>query len=187
MTKQDLKLFIDPPILITERLKLRKFGKSDLFDVYKYARSPSVTKYLLWSPHPSIDHTKKYLSFIEKKYLRGEFYDWGIEYKGEMIGTVGFTRLNCEDNEGEVGFVLREDKWGMGLASEAAEAVIRFGFEVLGLHRIEARCMEENEQSASVLIKCKMKYEGTLREAVFTKGLYVNVKVFSIIDKEYFS
>ena len=81
---------------------------------------------------------------------------------------------------------MREYIWGLGIAKEAAEAVIKFGFERLSLHRIEGRCMAENNQSVSVLTKCGMKYEGTLREAVIVKGRYVSVKLFSILDKEYF-
>ena len=187
MRREDIKIFIEPPVIYTERLKLRKFGKNDLFDVYKYASSEEVTKYLLWDKHPSLDYTRRYLGFIEKKYKRAEFYDWGIEYEGEMIGTVGFTRLVPEENLGEVGFVLREDKWGLGLATEAARAVIKFGFETLALHRIEGRCMAENERSSAVLEKCGMSCEGRLREAMFVKGRFADIKIYSILDKEYFS
>ena len=133
MLKTDLRLFIHIPDLHTDRLLLRKIISSDIDDIYEYASDLSVPKFLLWYPHPDKRYTKYYFNHINSKYRSAEFYDWGIEFAGKMIGTCGFSRLDVEDNCGEVGFVLNSKYWGMGIATEAAKCVIKFGFEVLGL------------------------------------------------------
>ena len=67
MRKNELqKIFSDMPQLYTDRLILRRMTKRDAADMYEYSRLSEVTEYLLWHPHSSIDHTKTYLSYLEK-------------------------------------------------------------------------------------------------------------------------
>jgi len=186
MENSDLKRFITPQILFGKRIILRKITNSDLLDVYEYASDAKVSKFLLWSPHPSKEFTKRYLFLVEKKYKKGEFYDYAIEYKGKMIGTCGFTSFSVENQCGEIGFVLNSCFWGMGLAQEAAELVIKYGFEVLRLNRIEAKYMSENTQSRRVMEKCNMKFEGTMRLSMLIKGKYRDISICSILREEYF-
>jgi ribosomal-protein-alanine N-acetyltransferase len=103
-----------------------------------------------------------------------------------MIGTCGFTSLSLENQCGEIGFVLNSKYWGMGIAKEAANLVIKYGFEVLELNRIEARYMSENTQSRRVMEKCGMSYEGTYRSSLFVKGKYRDVGICAILKDEFF-
>lgn len=189
MTRDEIfRIFRDPPELFTNRLCLRKLVKSDADDMYEYSCREDVTKYLLWSPHPSKAYTAKYLTYLQSRYRAGDFYDWGIvhEESSKMIGTCGFTKLNTESNSGEVGYVLNPEFWGQGIAAEAVRAVIRFGFNHLKLNRIEAKFMVGNDQSLRVMEKVGMTFEGINREAIFVKGNYVSVGVCSILRNEYF-
>ena len=186
MRNIDIALFVNPEIMYGDRIMLRKMSKNDLDDVYEYASDPKVSEFLLWSPHPSKDFTGKYLRYIEKKYKKGEFYDWAIEYGGKMIGTCGFTALSVDNQCGEIGFVLNSSYWGLGIAREAASLVIKYGFEVLNLERIEARYMADNLQSRRVMEKCGMSYEGTYRKSICVKGKYRDISVFSILKAEYY-
>ncbi len=68
---------------------------------------------------------------------------------------------------------------------EAVRAVIRFGFGRMGLNRVQARCIAENVASARVMEKAGMAYEGTLRESEFIKGAYRDMKLYSILRREY--
>lgn len=187
MKNSDLKRFINIPRLYTERLTLRRIMPSDLEDVYEYASDPEVPRFLLWTPHADRTVTKRYLSVIDKKYRRSEFYDWGIEYNGKMIGTCGFTSLSVYDNRGEIGYVLNREFWGMGLAREAVSRVLDFGFRELGLNRIEAKFMIGNDRSLSVMQKCNMTLEGTMKQYVYAKGSYRDVGIAAICADEYFT
>jgi len=183
-----LRTFRDPPVLQTKRLVLRRMLKSDYKDMYEYACQPQVTRYLLWDPHDSEAYTYKYLQYIQSRYRSGEFYDWAIVCRenNKMIGTCGFTRFISEHNGAEIGYVVSPAYWGMGLAPEAASAILRFGFTELRLNRIEAKFMVGNERSRRVMEKIGMTYEGTLRQSMHVRGDYVSVGICSILRSEYF-
>lgn len=184
MDIKDFKIFSNIPLIKTERLTLRKITKKDLEDVYRYASDEEVSKFLLWSPHKSREQTKLYLKNITAAYNRGEYFDWGIEYEGHIIGTVGFTTLDAINNKGEIGYVLSSEFWGKGIACEAAQAIIKFGFDVLMLERLEARFMIENKSSRRVLEKLGLKEEGVIRHGVFAKGKYRDICLYSILSGE---
>lgn len=178
------RIFSDPPILETARLILRPMRSADAEDMFEYASLPSVTRYLLWSEHSSVNYTRDYLRYIENRYAVGDFYDWAIVEKksGKMIGTCGFTRIDAVNDVGELGYVLNPAYHKMGYATEAAGEVKRFGFEVLALHRLEARFMEGNEASVRVMERLGMSFEGYAKDAIFVKGSYRTVGTFSVID-----
>ena len=102
-----------------------------------------------------------------------------------LFRSCGFTSFNCTSDSAEVGYVINPEYWGRGIATEALSRVIRFGFEVLGLHRIEARFIEGNDQSRRVMERVGMTYEGMLREGMLVKGSYVNVGICSILFSEW--
>lgn len=185
MEKEHLKIFLKIPTLETERLVLRRMLLTDISDINEYASDPEVSRYLLWYPHASIDFTKRYLKLVDKKYKSNDFFDWAVTYNGKMIGTCGFSSLDVHNNCGEIGYVLNRAFWGRELAVEAVGAVITFGFEVLGLNRIEARFMIENSASRRVLEKCGLKSEGVLREAIIAKGSYKDIEIFSMTATDY--
>ena len=180
------KIFSSMPTLTTEHLMMRPMRVSDVRDMFDYAKRLDVTEYLLWNPHPTIAYTEDYLRYLQGRYALGEFYDWAIVERNSkrMIGTCGFTRFDFAHNSGEIGYVLNPDYHGNGYATEAAERVIRFGFEVLGLHRIEAKFMEGNEASRRVMDKLGMTFEGFRRESMFVKGSYRTIGICSVLNKE---
>lgn len=182
------KIFSDMPTLTTEHLVLRPMRVTDARDMFDYAKRLDVTTYLLWNPHPTISYTEDYLRYLQGRYALGEFYDWALvdRESGRMIGTCGFTRFDFSHNSGEIGYVLNPEYHGHGYATEAAERVIRFGFEVLGLHRIEAKFMQGNEASRRVMDKLGMTFEGFRREAMLVKGIYRTIGICSLLKNEYF-
>ncbi len=181
------RVFSHLPELTTERLTLRKMLVADTSDMYEYASREEVTRYLTWMPHSDRSYTREYLQYLGNRYSAGMFYDWAIVYEPDckMIGTCGFTSFNCSHDSAEVGYVLNPEYWGKGIAPEAVSRVLEFGFEDLGLHRIEARFMEENDRSRRVMEKVGMTFEGIIREGMFVKGNYVNVGVCSVLASEW--
>ncbi len=181
------KIFSKMPTLTTSRLVLRPMRVTDAYDMHEYACREDVTEYLLWSPHPSLSYTADYLAYIESRYARGEFFDWAVTLadSGKMIGTAGFTKIDAPHNSAEIGYVLNPEYHGCGFGSEAAGRVVSFGFEELGLHRIEARFMEGNSASLRVMAKLGMSLEGYARDSMLVKGKYRTVGVCSILISEY--
>ncbi len=181
------RVFSHLPELTTKRLTLRRMMVADTDDMYEYASRPDVTKYLTWYPHPDRKYTREYLEYLGNRYAGGMFYDWAVIYEPDckMVGTCGFTSFNCSSDSAEVGYVLNPEYWGKGIASEALECVLRFAFEELKLHRVEARFMQENDRSRRVMEHAGMQFEGVLREAMLIKGSYANVGICSVLRSEW--
>ena len=175
------------PAIRTERLLLRPMHVTDAMDMFEYASREEVTEFLLWSPHRTLSYTRDYLRYIEDRYAIGDFYDWAVTLadSGKMIGTCGFTRLDLPHNSGEIGYVLNPDFHHNGYATEAVSAILKFGFEELGLHRLEARFMQGNDASRKVMERLGMTFEGFHRDAMFVKGSYKTIGVSAILKDEF--
>jgi ribosomal-protein-alanine N-acetyltransferase len=102
-----------------------------------------------------------------------------------MIGTCGFTSFDYDARSAEIGYVINPKYHKMGIATEAASRVIKYGFESLGLHRIEAHYMVGNDASRKVMENIGMRFEGIHREAMFVKGAYVSIGVCAMTVGDY--
>ena len=188
MNKDLLKyIFKHMPTLECENIILRPMRVSDAEDMYDYAKRPDLTRYLLWSPHPSVAYSKEFLKFVVKRYRAGDFFDWGVEEKssGRMIGTCGFTSIDLENGVGEIGYVINPDFSGRGYATEAARAVIEYGFGELSLHRIQCRFMKGNDASLRVAEKLGMTFEGYIRDLMYVKGAHKTIGYCSLMHDEF--
>lgn len=181
------QIFSKFPTLETERLVLRALRVSDAADMYDYAKREDVTRYLLWNPHPNVQHTRRYLEYLSGRYRLGLFYDWALINKADkrMIGTCGFVRFDLPHNAAELGYVLNPDYHGQGFMQEAAKRVLKFGFSELELHRIEARFMTENEASLRLMKRLGMTFEGIKRESMLVKGFYRDIGTCAILKNEF--
>ena len=188
MNKESLyRIFSNMPELETPRLLLRRMKVSDSADMYDYARRADVTQYLLWRPHPDVTYTRRYLEYLGGRYRIGAHYEWAVIHKesDRMIGTCGFARVDTANNCAELGYVLHPDYHGQGMMTEAAERVLQFGFQVLGLNRIEARYMVGNDASRRVMEKLGMKFEGVARSAICVNGIYRDIGTCAILREEF--
>lgn len=158
--------------------------------VFAYSSDPRVTRHSGWGTHRSVEDSRSFLRFMVERYENGEPGNWGIVHKasGELVGNCGFAfGWSPEHARAELGYTLSRAYWGRGLMPEAVRRVIRFGFERLNLNRIEARCFAENSASERVMQKAGMLYEGTLREQLFIRGSYRDMKMYAILRSEYLS
>lgn len=180
-------LFKNLPQLETERLWLRKLSMHDAGDVFEYASVPEVSKYVTWMPHRTITDSKSFLKQVLYHYEQGVPSSWGIVLKenNKLIGTGGFIWWLVEHSKAEVGYVISNQYWNKGYMTESLNEILRFGFEIMQLERIEARCFIENTASERVMQKCGMRFEGILRNSMYIKGEYRNFKLYSILRSEF--
>lgn len=181
------ELFKYLPFLETPRLKLRKLTARDAGDVFEYASVEEVTKYVSWVPHRTLADTKSFLKHVLFQYEKGMPASWGLVLKEneKLIGTGGFLWWSIENSKAEVGYVVSNRYWNKGIATEALGRILEFGFEIMQLERIEARCFVENTASERVMQKCGMKLEGILRSSMYLKGAYRSFKLYSILRNEF--
>ncbi len=142
---------------ITKRLRLREFTMEDQETTHGYAGDLECVEYMLWGPNTREDTTGFLLGVIENQTASPRLkYDFAlIDEQGRHIGGCGIY-LDETMNTAEVGWILRKEEWNKGYGSEAANELIRFGFEELGLDEITATCDARNRGSARVMEKCGM-------------------------------
>ena len=105
--------------------------------------------------------------------------------EGRLIGTCGIRMESVDFRRANIGYEITPTYWGKGYATEAARAIVAFGFLELRLHRIWARCVAENAASYRVLEKLGMRREGRLREEEWMKGRWWDTLVYGILDHEW--
>lgn len=170
--------------LETERTFLRAPTPDDARALFRWASDPEVARYVTWEAHRSVEESRE---FLQERLSREDGLSWALVPKGGggMVGLCRYVRWAPEHARAELAYVLSRAYWGRGLMTEAVRAVIRFGFERMGLNRIEGRCMSENIASARVMEKAGMSYEATFRQREFTKGAYRDMKVYSVLRREW--
>jgi RimJ/RimL family protein N-acetyltransferase len=110
-----------------------------------------------------------------------------LEHNGQLIGNCGLRKQSAQVPTAELGYEIDQRYWGHGYATEAGHALLKFGFEHLGLHRIWAYCLEENAASSRVLAKLGMRYEGCQQESEWMKNRWWNTLHYAILDHEWWS
>ena len=180
-------VFANIPTFETQRLILRRIRVSDSSDMFEYSSDYEVTRYLTWYPHKTIDESREYAEYLQERYANGKFFDWGIEHKEsrKFIGTCGFTSINLNNNQAEVGYVLARDYWGLGIVPEALRLIMDFGFNYLGFDKIEARFLEGNERSRKVMQKMGMGFDKIMYNSMHLKGEYKTVFTYSVSKEKF--
>jgi RimJ/RimL family protein N-acetyltransferase len=147
-------------VLRTDRLTLRELGEQDAVAFHALNSDPEVMRYTGEPLSNSVEEARRrlreYPDYRERGYGR-----WALVLTEEQR-VIGFNGLKFlpELGETDIGFRLLPAYWGKGLATESSRAVIRFGFEVLGLARILGLVLPENARSIRVLEKIGMRRSG---------------------------
>ncbi|MGI6254613.1 MAG: GNAT family N-acetyltransferase [Acutalibacter sp.] len=174
----------------TERLVLRPWKAEDLDDLYHYAKNPAVGPNAGWKPHESLEESQKILeSWLQED--ESKSCTWAIVPKdtGRASGTISLDqngrRPNVPDCR-ELGYALAQEEWGKGYMTEAAVAVLRYGFEELHLNLITVRHYTTNQRSRRVIEKCGFQYEGTQRQSSkLFDGTLVDGCFYSLTAQEF--
>jgi len=177
----------EQPTLTTKRLTLRPFIADDAFDVERLAGMREIADTTLNIPHP---------------YPHGGAADWILTHgpawnegsnatfaivdnaTGRLAGAISLM-IKPEHRRAELGYWIALGCWNRGYATEASRRLIDFGFEVLGLHRIEARHFLRNPRSGRVMQKLGMQHEGVERDWAIKWDRFETVAVYSILEPEW--
>jgi RimJ/RimL family protein N-acetyltransferase len=101
------------------------------------------------------------------------------------MGTIGLNNIFQEYQRAELGYWIGKPYWRKGYCTEAAEAVLRYGFQVLGLNRVYATHMTRNPRSGRVMQKIGMKHEGQMRQAWKRWNKFEDVEMYAVLKSEY--
>ena len=175
------------PSLTTNRLLLRQIQPYDAEALFAILSDQESMEYYGHDPHQTLDETKDVIRQIEERYARKEALRWGITLKGEerLIGSCSLFHFDEGFNCAETGYELNRAFWGKGIMTEAMSAILTFGFNDLGLHRIEAVIDIANERSKNLLLKLGFTYEGILRERFPFRGHFLDEHFFGLLKDEW--
>ncbi len=176
--------------IATEHLILREFVESDFEAMLTYQSDPRYQRYYeRKSAEEQADLARKLLRWFlddQKEEPRTRFQlAIALREDGRLIGNVGVRKSRPEATEGDMGCELSPEHWNQGYATEATRAMLAFGFEQLGLHRISASTMAANTGAWRVLEKLGMTLEGELRETTLLAGGWANSVIYSILEHEW--
>jgi [ribosomal protein S5]-alanine N-acetyltransferase len=131
--------------------------------VFAYASDPEICRLVAWPPHEDLDATRRLLAMSMVGYEAGGHYEWALVRRRDQafVGSVGFGGIDVSRGVADVGYVLARAYWGQGYATEAASAVLQFGFAQLGLRAIEAHAFAEHAASLRVVAKLGFRYHDT--------------------------
>ena len=174
--------------VVTPRLRLRNFTRSDAEAVHAYTSDPEVVKYLDWGPDTESD-TCEFISLaLDRNWeMPRLMFDLAIvlSQQENPIGNGGLYVTSPRHHEGEIGYCLNRQFWGNGYATEACLGLLRLGFEQLELHRIFALCDTENIASQRVLQKIGMQREGQLRKHKCQWGVWKDSYLYAILTDDW--
>ena len=174
--------------IATEWLLLRDFVIDDWPAVLAYQRDPRYLRDYPWSDRTEADVPDFVQMFVGQQGERPRRkFQLAITLAsgGLLIGNCGIRRKANNDWEADVGYELAPEYWGRGYATEAALAVVGFGFRELGLHRISSWCITDNTASARVLEKVGMRLEGRLRENEYFKGRWWDTLLYGLLETDW--
>jgi ribosomal-protein-alanine N-acetyltransferase len=174
----------------TERLILRKITQGDRAALFRLYSDQSVVRYNLTEQFDHISDAEVFIRQLDVQFKQRLRLWWGITLKehGTVIGTCGFLKWNRTGmyaHCGSMGYDMAQTFWRHGYTSEAAYAVVKFGFEEMCLNRIEADFVPENTAASNLLAKLGFSFEGTLRQRGYLKGEFHDLEHYSLLRSEW--
>ena len=174
--------------LETERLILRDFVRDDWQRVLEYQSDPLYLRYNHWDERTP-EAVQKFIGrFLDHQQQEPRIkYQVAVTLKSNdlLIGNCGVRMDTIGAVEAEIGYELDPNYWNQGYATEAAHAIVDFGFSHFGVHRIWADCVADNVGSAHVLEKLGMKLEGRFRENRYYKDRWWDSLYYAILEEEW--
>ena len=174
--------------LETERLILHEIELTDLEKVHELHSLPETDRYNTLGIPETIDLTKELLLgwLDNQREIPRKKYVFSVnKQENEFIGLVGINIGKPKHKNAEIWFKLHLNYWNMGFATEMTNAILRFCFHDLELHRIEAGCAVENIASKNVLEKIGMTNEGLSRKILPIRGQWFDGYKYAILDTDY--
>ena len=183
-----LEINFEPfPTLTTERLVIRQITKEDEEELFLMRSNLDIMRFIPRPIPKTVGEISLLLQMMSEGMTKGERINWGIALKenNKLIGHIGFVHIYKENHRAEVGYLLQPAYHGTGIMREALIAVLKYGFDNLKLHSIEALVRPENYPSRKLLEKTGFVQEGYFVENLFWNNRYEDTVVYSLLAKNF--
>ncbi len=175
------------PEIEANRIRLRWISANDTDAFFAIYSNPEVMRYWSTPPLPDRDAASKLISEIHDSWKRRMILKWGIARRldDQLIGSITLFNLDFTHRRAEIGYALGREHWRQGYMNEALMAVLKYAFEVLDLHRIEADVDPRNTASIRTLEKLGFQREGVLRERWQVNGEIQDAFFYGLLKHEW--
>src|SRR5256885_5239112 len=163
------------PTLSGAMITLRELRPDDAKDLLASLGTAEVTR-LISPPPPTVDGFEKFIAWTNRQRQAGNSIAYGVTLNGSdtVIGLFQIRSLTASFDMAEWGFALASDVWGTGIFSDAARLVVDFGFDLLGVRRMEAKAAVKNGRGNGALQKLGAVQEAPLRRSLLRNGVYTD-------------
>ena len=178
---------LQTPTLQTDRLRLRPFADGDADDLFGMHSDAYVLRYWDAPPWTEPERAERFIEACRQMAEEGTGARVAVERlsDGAFLGWCSLTRWNPGFRSASMGYCFQEAAWGQGYATEAARALLQWGFDTLDLNRVQAETDTRNVASARVLEKVGFVREGTLREDCVVNGEVSDSWVFGLLRRDW--
>lgn len=175
------------PTIDTNRISLRWISEADVDDFFAIYSNPEVMRYWSTPPLANREAAANLIEKIHADWKRRAILKWGIARRtdNQLIGSLTLFNLDFTHRRAEIGYALGRDHWGQGYMNEALMAVLRFAFEELDLHRIEADVDPRNTASIKAVERLGFQREGYLRERWQVSGEIQDAYFYGLLRREW--
>jgi ribosomal-protein-alanine N-acetyltransferase len=187
MTMDIRDAFTQQPSFTTERLLVRPLDRSDVEAIFAIKSDPQVAGAYGNGPHRSVEESREWVEGRLAARGKRDSMFWVFVPSGERraVGSCCFWHFDLESRCAELGYELHRAYWGKGMMTEALAPVLAYGFDGLGLNRIEACPLAENAASNALLRSFGFRHEGTLRQRVGFRERYMDQHYYGLLKSEW--
>lgn len=145
---------------------------------------PELRRFMTWAQASTPITTAEHMRLAEAEWTEWTGWDWVIFVEDEVAGSIGLNRYDAMWQTCNLGYWIRSDLVGRGFATEAGDAVIRFAFETLDLHRLELVAAVHNPASNRVAEKLGFRFEGVKRAALLVDGVGFDARSYGLLSTD---
>ena len=175
------------PQISTPRLLMRALENHQAETLCTLANGPKIADNTASIPSPyTLETAQDFIEGMQAKFRSDGLLSLGVHVRdtGELIG-IASLRINAKHHYGHLGGWAAANARNLGYATEAATALMDYGFAELGLHRVGSQCFSRNKESARVMEKIGLQYEGCMRGAFLKNGVHEDLLVFATVREEW--
>lgn len=176
------------PTIETPRLILRPWKAGDAAALQRLAGRREIADTMISVPHPfTEEYAENWIASHAEAFARGDALHFAVALAstGPLVGAIELRAIDAEHRHAELSFWIGVEWWGQGVATEAAHAVVRLGFEQLNLNRILAFHMDRNPASGRVLEEIAMRREVLLRQCVRKWDPFEDVVLMAVLHGDW--
>jgi [ribosomal protein S5]-alanine N-acetyltransferase len=177
------------PTLTNGQVMLRELEPDDAPDLFVWRSDPEVQKYNS-EPMRDVGEAAALINELRRAYSAQNVIHWAVALTTDSraIGLFGFNSWDRFHHRAEIGYDLRRDYWGRGIATEALDAIVHFGFTRMQLNRIEAQTIADNHRSVRLLQGLGFQREGLRRAySMEDDGNYHDGAIYGLLRRDYTS